>query len=253
MHYTGISNLLLKYLNKKTGCDYIRVINYHHVSDSDLFRKQIKWYKKNFANTDYKQFEDFFCNDGHDLSVPGIVLTFDDGFVDNYTKGVRVLNEEKMTGWFMVSSDLVGKEDYMSWEQLKEMLQYGHVIGDHTATHHRMESKDTDSTLEYEIVQSKRMLEQNLSSEVSIFCWCGGEEQHYTKKAQSYIEKAGFKYSFMTNSDPVLRYTDKLHIQRTNIEDNWPLPLVVFQLCGFMDLKYKRKRERVNGITKNVN
>lgn len=250
LYYTGISNLLLKRLNRKTHGQYIRVINYHHIMDEVGFKKQIVWLKERFRNVNYDDLNSFFESGRlSNNAKPGIVISFDDGYMDNYEKGVPELNKEKMTGWFMVSSDKVSCDGYMTWEQLNELIKMGHVLGCHTATHHRMEEDDNDRVLEYEVKGSKKKIEENVKKCINIFCWCGGEEKHYTRNAQKYIVSAGYKYSFMTNSYPVFMDTDKLHIQRTNIEDTWSLPLVLFQLCGLMDIKYKQKRCRVNDIT----
>ena len=80
------------------------------------------------------------------------------------------------------------------------------------------------------------------------FCWCGGEEDTYTKEAAELI-RAHYAYAFMTNSDLIRPDTDPYHLQRTNIEARWPLSLVKFQLCGIMDNRYLPKRNRVNQIT----
>jgi peptidoglycan/xylan/chitin deacetylase (PgdA/CDA1 family) len=137
----------------------------------------------------------------------------------------------------------------MSWDELKD-LSVKHVIGSHTFTHHRMNIKDSDDILKKEIINSKLLIEKKLNSEVDIFCWVGGEERTYTKKAAKYIDKAGYSYSFMTNTYPITKKTDSLQLQRTNIESFFPLEVVKFQLCGLLDLYYSFKRYRVNRITK---
>ena len=64
------------------------------------------------------------------------------------------------------------------------------------------------------------------------------------------IKKAGYKYGFMTNSYPLTSDPDRYHIQRINVEDDWPVYLLKFQISGIMDWKFKRKRMRVNKITR---
>ena len=245
----GISSLKILKLEKHYSGNYIRIINYHHVKNTKIFQKQLQYYKKHFVNINYSSFERFMKTGVLPGNKPGIMLTFDDGYIDNYKMALECLEENELTGWFMVSTDLVGTNGYMDYIQLKDLVLRGHVIGDHTATHHRMSEEDTEQILEYEIVESKKNLESELKSEINIFCWCGGEEEHYTSKAASKIKAAGYKYSFMTNSYPVLKGTDPFHIQRTNIEDSWPISLVKFQICGFMDKRFEEKRNRVDKVT----
>ena len=84
---------------------------------------------------------------------------------------------------------------------------------------------------------------------VEIFCWCGGEENTYTSEAQKMIKDAGYCYGFMTNSLPVFMDTEKFQIQRSNVEDTWGISLLKFQISGFMDYRFKAKRQRVNKLT----
>ena len=244
----GISDFLLKRLNNKYENNYIRVINYHNTlaSDAKSFEKQLVWYKKMFSNIDYYDFKSFMDGKRLGTKKPGIMLTFDDGLDGNYDVALPLLNRYGFTGYFFCSSDLIGTKGYMGVKELLDLEKQEHIIGDHTATHHRMENDDTVDVLEYEIFASKQKMEQMLCHSVDIFCWCGGEEDHYTKSAYDVIKKAGYKYAFMTNSAPVGYGTDKLHIQRINVEAGWPLSLVKLQVCGFMDKHFEEKRKRVD-------
>ena len=247
-HVLGISTLLLKFTGWKYKNKYIRVVNYHDTKPEHIeqFRKQLEWYKKHFSNVNKMQFEEFLRTGEIDSDKPGIMITFDDGYTGNYEVAYPVLEENHMTGYFLCSSDLVGTEGYMSYDNLRELIAHGHVIGDHTATHHRMNETDDDVVLTYEVAGSKKKIEEELEMPIDIFCWCGGEEEHYTKAAYDKITTAEYKYGFMTNSAPVVKGNNPYHIQRINVEDDWPNYLMKFQVCGFMDVKFAAKRRRVD-------
>ena len=153
LNFLGILNLLIWYQKKKYQGNYIRLINYHNTDKMSprTFHKQLKWFTEYFQNVDYQEFERFLSSETKGIGKPGIMLTFDDGLEGNYLYGRDLLNKEGFTGYFMVSSDLIGKEDYMNKEQIKELLSEGHVIGCHTATHHRMNENDSNEVLEHEI------------------------------------------------------------------------------------------------------
>ena len=241
----GINQRLFKILGKR---DYIRILNYHGNDEKFTcnFRRQLQWYKEQYVNVSYDDFVSFLNGGKWKHKKPGLMITFDDGFESNFAIAKPLLDEMEFTGYFFVSSDLVGQKGYMNEQQIITLKENGHVIGSHTATHHRMEESDSLKKLEYEISDSKRRLEDLLGSDVDIFCWCGGEEVHYTRKAEKVIEESGYRFGFMTNSKPVYPNTDRYHIQRVNIEDWWPLYLVKFQVSGFMDFRMRKKRERVN-------
>lgn len=242
LDFIGILNILFSkcYKDKQV----IRVINYHRTPDSELetFKKQIEFYSKYFENIDYLDFEKFM-NGEKKLEKPGVILSFDDGLLNNYQNAAKILEEYHFTGWFFVSTGLhEGK--YMSYSDMKDLLQRNHVIGCHTYTHHRMDEQDTDELLNKEIIVAKEDLEKAIDHKVDIFCWCGGEENTYTKKANQKIQEV-YKWAFMTNSELVTSKTDHHFLERTNVEARWSLSLMKFQLSGIMDYLYKGKRDRV--------
>ena len=244
----GITNYLIRKLDDKYNNQYIRIINYHNTlqENKTTFEKQLQWYEQHYININYEQFRLFMRGKKLSGEKPGLMLTFDDGLAGNYNIAFPLLKKYGFTGYFMCSSDLVGKKGYMDVNELNELIRAGHIVGNHTATHHRMRECDTNEILTYEIVESKKILENMLNVNIDIFCWCGGEEEHYTSKAYKMIKSAGYMYGFMTNSYPVTSDTDRMKIQRINVEDSWPIHLVKFQVSGFMDKYFEKKRKRVN-------
>ena len=256
----GINKFMLSHLNKRYGNNYMRVVNYHHCCEADReqFVRQIHWYSEHFHICSMEDLESFLEGKKQFTDKPALLLTFDDGYLDNYIVAHQVLTEMNLSAVYMVSAGLVGKKavrdgivaEYISADQLKEMIGHGASIGCHTFSHHRMAESDTEKILVHEIVEAKQELERILESPVTVFCWCGGEEHTYTKAASDIIRSAGFEYSFMTNSAPIEAVCDKFQLDRSNIEAGWPLSLVRFQLSGFIDKKLAKKRARVHGLTK---
>ena len=157
-------------------------------------------------------------------------------------------NKEKLQvgAMFFISPDKIGQEEYMTEKQIKELLKNPiYMIGSHTCTHHRMNIDDVEEILDYEIIESKKKLEKMFDIKIESFCWCGGELDTYIKNAHKKISSV-YDYSFMTNNKLVFKKENKLKLQRTNIEDNWVVSLIMFQLCGFLDIKYLRKRKIIN-------
>ncbi len=101
-------------------------------------------------------------------------------------------------------------------------------------------------------MDSKSELVALLGRDVETFCWVGGEEDTYCEAAARYVEEAGYRFAFMTNSAPTTARTHPLQIPRSNIEAEYPLSLVKFQLAGLMDMLYTPKRRRVNAAMHRV-
>ncbi len=59
----------------------------------------------------------------------------------------------------------------MNEDEIHELCANGHVIGCHTATHHRMDNDDSDEILTEEIITSKAEIEKIIGQNVDIFCW----------------------------------------------------------------------------------
>lgn len=258
--FFGINSFRIKLLNKKYQNDYIRVINYHHspAEDSKQFVKQIGWFAENFEICGLDKLREFLNGETHFSGKPGLIITFDDGYLDNYQVAHKYLSSNKIPAVYMVSAGLVGRTttrdgieaSYISAEDLKKMIEEGASIGCHTFSHHRMCIDDSEEVLRHEIVEAKNELEQMIGIPVTVFCWCGGEEETYTKSASDLIRSSGYEYGFMTNSAPIVNDCDTFQLDRSNIEASWPLSLVRFQLSGVIDKRLKEKRRRVHELTK---
>lgn len=240
-----INDISLHNLNKKYQNNYIRIINYHEITADKNFEEHLGWFKQNFQNCTYEMLEDFLSGHYIFTEKPGLIITFDDGFDNNYTIAKPFLEQYGFTGWFFVSTSLINTYGYMTTDNLQQLVECNHVIGGHTWSHHRMSINDTDDILKHEIVYSKQILETILRKEVTIFCWVGGEDKTYTARAERYIESGGYCYSMMTLSLPITPQTSPYYLQRTNIQEYWPLSVVKMQLCGLIDLIYCRKRKKI--------
>lgn len=249
------------------GKKHIRVLNYHdtHFQNQGLFEKQLIFYKKFYEDVTEEEFQRFLKDGTWNKKKPGMIISFDDGLRSNYDYALPLLEKHGFTGWFCIPAGfadcktlqqidfsrtnfITAVQAYaderiaMSWDEIKDMNNRGHVIVNHTFSHHRMNDSDTEGVLQHEINYSNKLIKEKTNLEPAIFCWVGGEEISYTKKAFEKI-KSNFRFGFMTNTFPVFPKTNKFFVERTNVEPFYPLHLVLFQLSGLMDILYYRKRK----------
>lgn len=92
------------------------------------------------------------------LPAKPIVLTFDDGYSDNYNEMLPILLEHKMTAVVYVITNEVGKAGYLTIEELKEMQGRGLEIGSHTSDHLPLTELD-NFTQRRQLRESKTFLE----------------------------------------------------------------------------------------------
>ena len=103
-----------------------------------------------------------------------IVITFDDGYEDNFSAAFPVLSRQQMRATFFVVTGKMGQPGYMSWEQARKMSTAGMEIGSHTVNHYTLKEINLKE-LERELLSSRIMLENNLPLAAPIFANPFGE------------------------------------------------------------------------------
>lgn len=69
------------------------------------------------------------------LPPKSVVLTFDDGYADNYQYAFPLLQRYGFKATFYVIARRIGQKGYMTWAQLRDMQRAGMEIGNHTLDH----------------------------------------------------------------------------------------------------------------------
>ena len=72
---------------------------------------------------------------GNPLPAKPVILTCDDGYADNYTEMLPILEAHGMTAVVFVITNELGKPGYLDLWQVKDMQRRGIEIGSHTADH----------------------------------------------------------------------------------------------------------------------
>lgn len=124
------------------------ILLYHNISKTfspygsivfpEVFRKHLKFIKS--KGIKFLAPDEFFQSDS------GVLLTFDDGFVDLYEYALPILIEENIPAVIFVVSGYAGKKNdwevtmgksftHLSWDKIKEMHKYGVTIGSHSHLH----------------------------------------------------------------------------------------------------------------------
>ena len=108
------------------------------------------------------------------LPAKPIILTFDDGYEDNYTQMLPLLEARGMRAVvvFVVTND-IGQPDYLTWDELRDMSRRGIEIGSHTANHQPLTGMTAQERAD-EIHLSKLLLEWNGLPTVFSFSYPNG-------------------------------------------------------------------------------
>lgn len=163
----------------------VPVLMYHAVSDymwgiSELFvspsemEKQLAYLVEN--GYDPIWFEDLSHVEDYDKPV---ILTFDDGYDDNYTELFPLLQKYQVKATIFIIGNAMGMSHKMTAEQVKELSDSGLVsIQSHGYTHNNMDAMGAEE-LEYELGETWRVLTRVTGKIPSVLCYPSG--RYYSK------------------------------------------------------------------------
>ncbi len=113
------------------------------------------------------------------------------------------------------SNDGAGVDSMQTWEQAIELSRGGMEIGAHTATHPLLTYED-DETVEYELLSSKRTLEEKLNVPMRSFAYPNGD---WDDRIRGWVERAGFSRAVTTRPGWCRHGQDPYAIGRICIHD----------------------------------
>lgn len=129
-----------------------------------------------------------------------VILTFDDGFADFYTEALPVLKGYGFAATLYVATAFINgtsrwlrgagesTRPMLTWDWLSEISASGIECGAHSHHHPQLDTLPY-SQAQYEIVQSKRLLEQHLGRAVSSFAYPFG---YHTAAIRRQVREAGY-------------------------------------------------------------
>jgi peptidoglycan/xylan/chitin deacetylase (PgdA/CDA1 family) len=109
-------------------------------------------------------------NEGADLPPRPMIITFDDGHVNNYTTAFPIMQKYGFTGVIYIIGTYMGTDGYMNADQIKEMARAGWEVGSHSMRHQDLTTLDR-SEQKYEIFESREYLEEKLGIPIQSFAY----------------------------------------------------------------------------------
>ncbi len=104
-----------------------------------------------------------------------IAITFDDGYRDNLTVALPLLEKFRLPMTLFVTAGFLGRKDFLSKEELRELSRHPLVtIGAHGLWHRHFNRLIPDDA-RFELVESRRLLEEITGQTVDLLAWPYGE------------------------------------------------------------------------------
>ena len=146
-----------------------------------------------------------------------ILITIDDAFSSFYEVAWPYLKKEKIPFILFVSTETVGKNGYMTWDQIKELeKETGVYIGNHSHTHDYLADLKSEEFIN-DIDVASAAFTKNLGYNPIFFSYPFGESSDFIKK---YITK-NFKFSFGQHSGVIDVNKDQYNLPRFPINEKY--------------------------------
>lgn len=138
---------------------------------------------------------------GATLPPKPILLTFDDNYLGEYQYAFPLLKQYNYPAVWSVHTHYVGSQagkPKATWEQLQEMVQSGLVtVASHTVNHLRLDTLSPEK-VDYELQESKRVLEQQLGVSIQYFTYPEGD---FIESVKHKVAEAGYKAALSMSLD----------------------------------------------------
>lgn len=226
----------------------------------EKFTEQLNYLQSHGYNT--ITLADFYNHHLHrnPLPVRSIILTFDDGYEDNYLTALPLLLKRKMKATVFPIVNWIGKENKwenfqhqltrtMNWDQLREWQAAGMEIGSHTLEHPFLTQCD-ESGLEQELIKSRQVLEEKLGITIDFLCYPYG---FFDDNTITVAKKAGYKGALAIFDKAPLWNPNLFALARIPISSRqplWEFALKVSRLHIVFNLLRKIERSSKSFVSK---
>ena len=137
----------------------------------------------------FRDLKAYFAS-GTPLPTKPIILSFDDGWRDQFMYAFPLLKKHRDTATFFVFTNAIGHSGFLTWNDLHALIAAGMTIGDHSRSHPYLTKITDPQKLRDEVVGSKKLLEQRLGVPVTEFAYPFGQ---YDPTIIALLKQAEFK------------------------------------------------------------
>ena len=212
----------------------IPVLNYHQINDVDEnlltvstseFEAQMAWLKENgYQTITASELVDALQGRGT-LPKQTVLITFDDGYIDNYQYAFPILKKYQMKAIIFLISDYISLyPNYLTWEQLFEMQASGFEFGSHTLDHNVLTDLPPIA-IDQELIGSKNVLQSRLGRKIEFLAYpCG-----YTNSdIKARVKAAGYRAAFTVELGNVALGDDIYALNRVPVFGAMPHTMLRF-------------------------
>ncbi|HTW51595.1 MAG TPA: polysaccharide deacetylase family protein, partial [Stellaceae bacterium] len=214
----------------------IPILVYHHVVPDhapgvlyvtpDGFEQHLRFLSDNGYQS--VSFADLADSLEYGLPLPErpVILSFDDGWENQFEHGFPLLQKYGFGATFYIVSGYVDHENFMTTDQLRAMMAAGMTIGCHSHTHPSLPSLGTGARLKDEVAGSKAWLEDHFGIAIDTFAYPYGA---YTAAVAAAVKAADYRTARTVDTGirataanlatlPAVLYSQYVNHYRGNVE-----------------------------------
>jgi peptidoglycan/xylan/chitin deacetylase (PgdA/CDA1 family) len=189
--------------NSKTNKKRLTILTYHSINDEinpdetvtpEEFEKQLQYIKENYKVISLEDAVEYLQTDIKKIS-DSIVITFDDGYSDNYHNAYPLLKKHNFPATIFLISDLIDDKGgkYLSQSQIHEMMDNNISFGSHTISHRILTGLRNEEIIG-EIRDSKDILESQLGNKINSFAYPVGTRADFDDTTVGIVKE--YKYTY---------------------------------------------------------
>ena len=184
-----------------------------------MLKTQLKYIQdEGYATLTLSELKDYILNNSP-IPKKSILITFDDGYMDNYDNAFPILKDFNMVATiFCITSNLDGSY-YLSKDAINEMSNYGIDIESHTVNHPHLNEMTYDEQLT-ELIESKKTLESITGKKIDSIAYPFGDFNDDSIKA---AKDAGYTLGFTTKRGLSDRDDNPLKLDRIYISSKYDM------------------------------
>lgn len=210
-------------------CVHVPVLFYHHIEpsseakqnhqtsldvDPKFFDSQMAYLsQRGYSSMSVAQLIDALLNH-KSLPAKPVVITLDDGYNDAYTNAYPIARKYGLILNLMIPTGLMENSGYLSWNDLKQMVDSGRVFAyNHTWSHYSLNRGD-ENKIRYEVTQAQTQLKDHLGFAENIITYPYGA---VNQKVMKVLQELGYKAGFTTNKGRDECFSNVLSLPRIRI------------------------------------
>jgi peptidoglycan/xylan/chitin deacetylase (PgdA/CDA1 family) len=205
----------------------VPILVYHYVEivtdKNDFLRARLAVSPQNFENQlislKKSGYTFYFIKDISTLlngsAAKPVIITFDDGYGDFYTDALPILKRQNVKATAFINSGLIGKLNYMTREQVLDVVESGLVeIGGHSFSHQNLVTVGTPAAKKA-VVDDVKMIKEAYGITPVSFAYPYGA---YNNGVKELVREAGYRYAATLDKGWVVQEDSLLVLPRVRPE-----------------------------------